>query len=89
VVDEHSVVVEASSGSTSIAFAMACARVGVPFNAVIPADVSDERVLIIRRYGAEVVLTSAADEMAGAIAAAEQLGAGDPHVILPRQFSNP
>jgi cysteine synthase A len=48
---EESVVVEASSGSTSIAFAMACAMLGVRFRAVMPEGVSDERLFIIRRYG--------------------------------------
>ena len=84
-----SVVVEASSGSTSIAFAMACAAIGVPFVAVMPEGVSNERLLLIRRYGAEVVLTPHADGMAGAIARTEAMAAADPNVFLPRQFANP
>jgi cysteine synthase A len=87
--DEQTVVVEASSGSTAIAFAMACAHLGVPFRAVMPEGVSGERVLIIRRYGGDVVLTPRADGVAGAMAAAEELAAADAHVFLPRQFSNP
>src|SRR5580765_6524646 len=55
---DDTVVVEASSGSTSIAFAMACAVLGLRFRAVMPEGVSGERILIIRRYGGEVVLTS-------------------------------
>jgi cysteine synthase A len=86
-------VVEASSGSTSIALAMACARIGVPFVAVVPDSVSDERVMMIRRYGGEVVLTAASSGMAGAVQAAEAVAArlGGPGIraFMPRQFSNP
>src|SRR6476646_2882081 len=50
-------VVEASSGSTSIALALACAQMGLRFTAVLPEGVSGERVLIIKAYGGDVVLT--------------------------------
>jgi cysteine synthase A len=83
-----SVVVEASSGSTSIAFAMACAMIGVRFRAVMPEGVSNERALIIRRYGGEVVLTPASEGVLGAIEATRRMGADDPRVFLPRQFEN-
>ncbi len=86
--DDTSVVIEASSGSTSIAFAMACAAIGVRFVAVMPEGVSAERLMLIRRYGAEVVLTPHAEGMAGAIARTEAMAADDPHVFLPRQFAN-
>lgn len=79
-------VVEASSGSTSIALAMACAVLGLRFVAVMPSAVSNERVLLIRRYGADVVL---ADGMVGALDAARELATRDPHVYLARQFENP
>lgn len=82
-------VVEASSGSTSIAFAMACAALGVRFLAVLPEGVSDERLLIIRRYGGDIALVPAAGGLAGAIAETERLAAADPDVFLPRQFTNP
>lgn len=82
-------VVEASSGSTSIAFAMACAALGVRFVAVLPEGVSDERVMIIRRFGGEVALSPGDGGMPGAIAEAERLAAREPDVFLPRQFTNP
>src|SRR5436190_23184286 len=50
-------VIEASSGSTSIALALACAQMGLRFIAVMPEGVSNERVLIIRGYGGEVRCT--------------------------------
>lgn len=81
-------VVEASSGSTSIAFALACAQMGVRFLAVMPDGVSNERVLIIRGYGGRVALVPAATGIRGAIAEAERMGR-EPGVFLPRQFANP
>ena len=82
-------VVEASSGSTSIAFAMACAALGVRFLAVLPEGVSDERLMIIRRYGGDVALVRGDAGMPGAIAETERLATADPDVWLPRQFTNP
>jgi len=80
-------VVEASSGSTSIAFALACAQMGLRFVAVMPEGVSNERVKIIRAYGGEVRMTPRAGGIRGAIAETERLAeAGG--VFLPRQFSN-
>jgi cysteine synthase A len=81
-------VVEASSGSTSIALALVCAQLGLRFVAVMPEGVSNERVLIIRAYGGEVRFTPAAEGIRGAIAETERL-AREPHVFLPRQFANP
>lgn len=81
-------VAEASSGSTSIALALACAQLGVRFVAVMPDGVSSERVYLIRAYGGEVRLTPRADGIRGAIAEVERLGRDD-GAFLPRQFSNP
>ncbi|HEY4055557.1 MAG TPA: cysteine synthase family protein [Kofleriaceae bacterium] len=87
-IKEDTIVVEASSGSTSIALAMACAVIGVKFRAVMPDNVSRERALIIRRYGGEAVLTPAADGIMGAIEETRRMAAADPKVFLPRQFEN-
>src|SRR5918994_778642 len=62
------VVVEASSGSTSIAMAMACAQLDLRFLAVMPAGVSNERVLIIKGYGGQVRFTDHAGGVRAAIA---------------------
>lgn len=86
---EDSIVIEASSGSTSIAFAMACAMIGVRFRAVMPEGVSGERLLMIRRYGGEVVLTPPAGGVLGSIEETRRMAAADPRVFLPRQFENP
>ncbi len=82
------VVVEASSGSTSIALALACAQLRLSFVAVMPEGVSNERIMIIRAYGADVELTSRVDGIGGAIARAGQLAASG-GAFWPRQFSNP
>ena len=80
-------VIEASSGSTSIAFALACAQMGLRFLAVMPEGVSDERSLIIRAYGGEVRLSPRVDGILGAIAESERLAA-ESSAFLPRQFAN-
>jgi cysteine synthase len=87
-IDEQTLVVEASSGSTSIALAMACAVIGVRFCAVMPENVSRERLLIIKRYGGETVLTPASLGILGAIEETRRMAARDPKVFLTRQFEN-
>ncbi len=52
-----STVIEASSGSTSIAMALVCAQLGLRFIAVLPEGVSNERVLMIRAYGGDIHFT--------------------------------
>jgi cysteine synthase len=83
---EH-IVIEASSGSTSIAMALACAQLGVRFLAVMPEGVSNERTLMIRAFGGEIRLTSKEDGVLGSIRETERLALEMP-AFLPRQFSN-
>lgn len=81
-------VVEASSGSTSIALAMACAQLGLRFIAVMPEGVSRERTLIIRAYGGRVQFSRKSEGMLGALQQAAEL-AGGLGAFAPRQFENP
>lgn len=81
-------VVEASSGSTSIAMAQQCAWLGLKFTAVLPEGVSRERVLIIKAYGGQIRLTPKEAGIRGAIEESERLSQA-PGVFWPRQFSNP
>ncbi|HSM77086.1 MAG TPA: cysteine synthase family protein [Bryobacteraceae bacterium] len=81
-------VIEASSGSTSIAMALACAQLGLRFIAVMPEGVSNERVLMIRAYGGEIHLTPQAQGILGALGETERM-APALEAFLPRQFSNP
>lgn len=85
---EGQTVIEASSGSTSIAFALACAQMGLRFVAVMPEGVSHERTLMIRAFGGEVRLTPKAEGIRGAINETQRL-AESCDGFLPRQFSNP
>jgi cysteine synthase len=87
-INEETIVVEASSGSTSISLAMACAVIGVSFRAVMPENVSRERMLIIKRYGGECVLTPKAAGILGAMEETRRMAAADPRIFLPRQFEN-
>jgi cysteine synthase A len=80
-------VVEASSGSTSIAMALTCAQLGLRFVAVMPEGVSNERVLMIRAFGGDVHFTPQALGVAGSIAEAGSL-AREVGAFLPRQFEN-
>lgn len=81
-------VVEASSGSTSIALALVCAQMGLRFTAVMPEGVTEERILTIRAYGGDVVLVPKAEGVAGAIARMETLVQGE-GAFAPKQFENP
>src|SRR5881398_2846843 len=88
VVAPGSTVIEASSGSTSIAMAMVCAQLGLRFIAVLPEGVSNERVLMIRAYGGDIHFTPREDGILGSIRESEILAA-ELGAFLPRQFSNP
>ncbi len=82
-------VIEATSGNTGIGLALACAVLGYRLILTMPEDQSRERRQLLRAYGAELVLTPAAEVMAGAIARAQELGAQLQDVFYPRQFENP
>jgi cysteine synthase len=82
------IVIEASSGSTSISMALVCAHLGLRFIAVLPQGVSSERVLMIRAYGGTIHLSSKEDGIQGSIRESERLAA-ETGGFLPRQFTNP
>lgn len=81
-------VIEASSGSTSIAIALVCAQLGLRFVAVLPEGVSNERVLMIRAYGGVIHFSSQEAGILGCIRESGRLAEGT-GAFLPRQFSNP
>lgn len=84
-----SVIIEPTSGNTGIGLASVCASRGYRAMIVMPDTMSRERILTMRAYGAEVVLTDGALGMAGAIAKAEELAREIPHSFIPGQFTNP
>ena len=82
-------VVEPTSGNTGIALAMVCAARGYRCKLVMPETMSSERRMLLRAYGAELVLTPGSEGMLGAIRRAEEIVASDPHAFMPQQFNNP
>ena len=83
------VIVEPTSGNTGIALAMVCAARGYRCKLVMPETMSNERRMLLRAYGAELVLTPGSEGMMGAIRRAEELVASDPNCFMPQQFNNP
>ena len=83
------VFVEPTSGNTGIALAMVCAARGYKCVLVMPDTMSRERRLLLRAYGAELVLTPGSEGMLGAIRRAEEMAASDPRYLMPQQFNNP
>ena len=81
------IVIEASSGSTSIAMALACAQLGIRFIAVMPEGVSNERTLMIKAFGGEIRLTSREGGVLESIRETERLATQMP-AFLPCQFAN-
>jgi cysteine synthase A len=84
-----STVVEATSGNTGISLAMIAAIRGYKCTLVMPEDMSVERRYILRAYGAEIVLTPAAEGMSGAVQRAAALVRETKGAFMPSQFENP
>jgi len=82
-------IVEPTSGNTGIGLAMVSAVKGYRLILTLPEGMSTERVSLLERFGAEVVITPAADGMAGAVKKARELVGSIPGAFMPLQFSNP
>ncbi len=82
------IIVEPTSGNTGIALAMVCAARGYRCVLTMPETMSKERRMLLRAYGAELVLTPGPDGMTGAIRKAEELVASDPRYLMLQQFKN-
>lgn len=85
----ETVVLEPTSGNTGIGLAMVCAARGIKCCFVMPETMSRERRLLLKAYGAELVLTPGPDGMGGAISRAEAMAAADSRYYIPQQFENP
>lgn len=81
-------IVEPTSGNTGIALAMVCAARGYRCIFTMPDSMSEERRMLLRGYGAELVLTPGPDGMGGAIAKATEIADGDGDFFIPQQFEN-
>jgi cysteine synthase A len=83
------VILEPTSGNTGIALAFVCAARGYKCVLSMPETMSKERRILLRAYGADLVLTPGSEGMAGAIRKAEEMAASDPRYFIPQQFKNP
>lgn len=89
ILTSESIIIEPTSGNTGIGLALMAVARGYRCIIVMPDTMSMERRMLMKAYGAELVLTEGAKGMAGAIAKAEELAKEIPHSFIPGQFDNP
>ena len=87
-INDETIFVEATSGNTGIALVAFCAAKGYKLIIVMPENMSEERISLMRHLGAEVILTQAEDGMNGAIHKAEMLKERNSNVVILSQFDN-
>jgi cysteine synthase A len=88
-INKDSIIVEPTSGNTGIALAFVAAARGYKCTLVMPDTMSKERRMLLRAYGADLVLTPGSEGMPGAIRKAEEMAASDKRYFMPQQFKNP
>lgn len=89
IISHGATIVEPTSGNTGIGLAAYAVPKGFKVKIVMPDTMSEERIALIKAYGAEVILTDGKSGMAGAIAEAERIKAVTDNSFIPDQFGNP
>ena len=88
-INPDTIILEPTSGNTGIALAFVCAARGYKCLLIMPDTMSRERRILLRAYGAELILTPGSEGMSGAIRKAEELAGSDSRYFIPQQFMNP
>jgi len=88
-IHKDTIILEATSGNTGIGLAFTCAARGYACTLIMPEKASKERRLLMKAYGAQLILTPGEKGMQGAMDLAEEMAAKDRRYFIPRQFENP